>query len=964
MAAPVLQFKRGLIANLPALKAGEPGFTTDNYDFYIGLDSNSANNKFFGSHRYWTKETSSEGSGINLVEGTSNGADYVTLAAPSSVGAAVTFIFPGVQGFVNSVLTNDGNGNLTWASGSANPTFSGIATFTDTTDNTLGDPDTGAVQIDGGLGVNKNVTIGQELYVTDGATFNNVITPSTGDNSSSGIQWVSDPGGGSGDTAYIRYYVESGENTRLAISNQNDANDDIYLYTPEVNVSDKLNVGAAASITGNLYVGGQSEFIGIVTFRGGTINLGDSGTDDIVVSGEFASDLVPTTDNLYSLGSLSKQWKDLYVNGTADIDALAVSGISTFDSFVVFGNGVNIAGFSTIYNAHVINNFAVGGSFEVDTQFSAHGNADFAGIVSFTNGTNSTSYDNGAIVIDGGVGIQQDVHIGGTLDVTGNVTIGGTFVSLKGQDVFIENKDFILGYTTSITPNDDTANHAGVAIASTEGSPLVSFIASGINTLPDTYKQLMWFKNGTLGFSTDAFAFNYALAVGTDTMADGVRLAVGSGVTVSDTAVSASTFYGTLIGNVSGNVTSADQVKTESAADNAADYHLTFVDSNNGSATNEIVYTDGGLTYNPSTNNLKIVGLATASSFISTSNVLQAPTAGSYGGERIRLWDFKDGSKTNYAIGAEGSNIWFGVDDNIDGVGFKWYGNTTQVMRLGGTGNLTLAGDLTVGGNDIKASDGTTALTLSATTGNVKTGGDLITGSGYLSSPNGTRGLYIYDTSGNVSFQGKAVVNEIRSSSNANTLITLTDLDATFARNLTVSGIATVSGNFITGGDITVGGNDIKASDGTTAITLSNSTGDVALANDVTINGSLFVKGTTTEVNTETLKVEDSLIEIGLINSGGSLVAPTSDLNIDVGVIFHYYTSTAKKAGVYWDDSVSRVVVSSDLSESSSVITSSAYAALEVGSLWVNDCAGTSQVISCTGSERFLENITVDGGVF
>jgi len=774
-------------------------------------------------------------------------------------------------------LTNDGSGNLSWASGSANPVFSGIATFTDTTDNTLSNPDTGAVQIDGGLGINKNVTIGGSTYITN-----------------------------------------------------------------------------------NLYVGGQSEFIGIVTFRGGTINLGDSGTDDIVVSGEFASDLIPKTDNFYSLGSLSKQWKDLYINGTADIDALTVSGISTFDSFVVLGNGVNIAGFSTIYNAHITNNLAVGGSFEVDTQFSAHGNADFAGIVSFSNSTNSTTYDDGAIVIDGGVGIQKNVNIGGSLNVTGNVTIGGTFVSLKGQDVFIENKDFILGYTTATTPNDNTANHAGVAIASSEGSPLVSFSASGINTLPDTYKQLMWFKNGTLGFSTDAFAFNYALAIGTTTMANGVRLAVGSGVTISDTSVSATTFYGSVVGNVS----SANQVKTQSAADNAADYNLTFVDSNNGSAANETVYTDAGLTYNPSTNNLKIVGLATASSYISTSNALQAPTAGSYGGERLRLYDFKDGTKTNYAIGVEGSNVWFGVDDNIDGVGFKWYGNTTQVMRLGGTGNLTINGDLRVGGNDITASDGTTALTLSATTGNVKTGGDLITGSGYLASANGTRGLYIFNTSAEVSFQGRAVVNEIRSSTNATTLLTLADLDATFARNLSIAGIATATGNLITGGDITVGGNDIKAGDGTTAITLSNSTGNVALANDVTINGSLFVKGTTTEVNTETLKVEDSLIEIGLINSGGSLVPPTSDLNIDVGVIFHYYTSSAKKSGIYWDDSLSRVVVSSDLSESSSVITSSAYAGFEIGSLWVNDCAGQSQVINCSGTTRTLENIVIDAGTF
>ena len=112
----------------------------------------------------------------------------------------------------------------------------------------------------------------------------------------------------------------------------------------------------------------------------------------------------------------------------------------------------------------------------------------------------------------------------------------------------------------------------------------------------------MWFQTGTLGFSTDAFAFNYGLAIGTTTMANGVRLAVGSGITMSDTSISATNFYGTLSGSITGNAASADQVKTQTAGNTNATYHLTFVDANNGSATNETVYTDDGIYYNPGTN--------------------------------------------------------------------------------------------------------------------------------------------------------------------------------------------------------------------------------------------------------------------------------------------------------------------------------------------------------------------------
>ena len=53
----------------------------------------------------------------------------------------------------------------------------------------------------------------------------------------------------------------------------------------------------------------------------------------------------------------------------------------------------------------------------------------------------------------------------------------------------------------------------------------------------------------------------------------------------------------------SGQATDADQVKTVRTSTNA-NHFITFVDSNNATATNESVYTDGGLYYNPNSNNL------------------------------------------------------------------------------------------------------------------------------------------------------------------------------------------------------------------------------------------------------------------------------------------------------------------------------------------------------------------------
>ena len=194
MAAPVLQFKRGLFSNLPALRAGGPGFTTDKYDLYVGIDSTTSNNQFVGSGRFWTVEGATSGSGVNLVEGTNNGTSYITLASPASLAGIVTYYFPGTQGGASSVLTNDGSGNLSWGAGSANSVLTGVTTVTghfdidstvdisgittvsNTTDNTLGMLTLVAFQIDGGLGVAKNVTVGGNLNVQGYAEFVGVAT--------------------------------------------------------------------------------------------------------------------------------------------------------------------------------------------------------------------------------------------------------------------------------------------------------------------------------------------------------------------------------------------------------------------------------------------------------------------------------------------------------------------------------------------------------------------------------------------------------------------------------------------------------------------------------------------------------------------------------------------------------------------------------------------------------------------
>jgi len=600
MATPVLQFKRGAFSNLPALKAGEPGFTTDKYDFYIGLDNTLGNNKFFGSTRYWLKETTTTGSGLNLVEGTNNGTDYITIQSPGNLSGIVTYTLPGANGASGSFLREDGSGGLSWSSSffsltnttltgittitglldvDAESDFSGITTFSNTTNNTLGDEDTGAVQVDGGVGIAKNLTVKENLH-TGGfsefvgvSTFSNATNNTLGNEDTGAVQF--DGGVGIAKNLTVKENLHTGgfsEFVGVATFTNTTNNTLADENTGAVQFDGGVGIAKNLTVKENLHVGGFSEFVGVATFRGGTINLGDANTDDINVAGEFISNLVPNDDDTYNIGVNGKRWK----------------------------------------------------------------NAHFAGIGTFATGA------------------------------------------------------------------------------------VVDALQLGIN--------------GAAEIDTSA-----------------------------------------------GNLT---------------------LDSAGGTVT---------------------------------------------------------------------------VDDNLN-----------------------------------------------VTTGNTLSQADLTQFDVLVAGASGA----INDSGGNLTF-------------NSNTLTVTDTIDVT---NVEVT--------------------NVKAKDGTAAITITNSSGDVGISSNLTVSGNLTILGSQTEVNTETLLVEDSLIEVGLVNSGGSLVAPSSDANIDVGLIFHYYSASAKKAAVYWDDSVSRIAVASEVSESSSVLTASTYAGFEIGSLWVNDCAGQSQVISCTGSERFLENITIDGGTF
>ena len=76
-----------------------------------------------------------------------------------------------------------------------------------------------------------------------------------------------------------------------------------------------------ATLSGNLTVAGNATISGNLTF-------GDAATDTINLAADVASNILPSADNTYDIGATGAEWKDIYINGVAYVDAIDLNGTS------------------------------------------------------------------------------------------------------------------------------------------------------------------------------------------------------------------------------------------------------------------------------------------------------------------------------------------------------------------------------------------------------------------------------------------------------------------------------------------------------------------------------------------------------------------------------------------------------------------------------------------------------------
>ena len=183
-----------------------------------------------------------------------------------------------------------------------------------------------------------------------------------------------------------------------------------------------LDADGDVTLGANLDVDGNLTVTGTTTFNGGTLTLGNADTDNIVFGGEVDSDIIPDDDGTYDLGSASKEWQDLFIDGTANIDALVA------DTADINGGTIDGAIIGGASAAAITGTAITGTSFVIGSANIAE--AELEQIDGVTAGTVAASK---AVVVDANkdIGSFRNITLTGeldaaTLDVSGDADIDGT----------------------------------------------------------------------------------------------------------------------------------------------------------------------------------------------------------------------------------------------------------------------------------------------------------------------------------------------------------------------------------------------------------------------------------------------------------------------------------------------------------------------------------------------------------
>ena len=212
-----------------------------------------------------------------------------------------------------------------------------------------------------------------------------------------------------------------------------------------LNVTGSITAGAGASVHSST---GNAAFAGIVT-TGGALIVGAGAT--------ISGDILPDADGSRDLGSSTKEFQDLFIDGTANIDSLAADtaaiGDLTDNRVVIAGSSGELEDDANLtFDGAKLN---VGSG--VATVFVTTGNVAFAGIATV----------GGALLVGAGITVAGDI----LPDADGSRDLGSS--TLEFQDLHLDGTANI-----DTLDVDGTSNFADDVTLVAAGSSTILFDAS------------------------------------------------------------------------------------------------------------------------------------------------------------------------------------------------------------------------------------------------------------------------------------------------------------------------------------------------------------------------------------------------------------------------------------------------------------------------------------------------------
>ena len=133
------------------------------------------------------------------------------------------------------------------------------------------------------------------------------------------------------------------------------------LVSASLENDDSPSLSANLNLNGNDIVGnGNINIDGNITATG-NINIGDGVEDNVIVGGTISSNLIPTTDTAFDLGSENFRWQNghftgMFVDGNVYAGSLSVGDILAQDSTVLYDTNTSTLQVNNIESGSIIGN--------------------------------------------------------------------------------------------------------------------------------------------------------------------------------------------------------------------------------------------------------------------------------------------------------------------------------------------------------------------------------------------------------------------------------------------------------------------------------------------------------------------------------------------------------------------------------------------------------------------------------